>query len=107
LSRRRDNSTWTHHAEVAALSPEQQDEWLDRAVALRLSPGDLRLALRAAQRAPMGVGACCEDADASQAHDVDEDTVMCPRCGIAIRLHKARGLHAPISTSRTAVEAAQ
>jgi hypothetical protein len=104
LSRRRDNLTWTHHAEVAALAPDQQDEWLDRAVALRLSPGDLRLELRAAQRALRSAGACCENADASDADGAEEDTVMCPRCGNAIRLHELRGTHAPrFSTPRTAV----
>jgi hypothetical protein len=102
LSRRRDNLTWTHHAEVAALSPEQQDEWLDRAVALRLSPGDLRLELRTAQRALRSTGASCKDADTSEV-DVDEDTVMCPHCGNAIRLHEVRNLHAPLSTPSTAV----
>ncbi len=29
--RRRENLSWTHHAEVASLPPEQQVEWLDRA----------------------------------------------------------------------------
>jgi hypothetical protein len=107
LSRRRDNLTWTHHAEVAALTPEQQDEWLDRAGALRLSPGDLRLELRAAQRALRGTVAPCEYADANEADDVDEETVMCPRCGNAIRLHEVRNLHAPHSPPRTAVGGAR
>lgn len=31
LSRRRDNLTWSHHAEVAPLDPDEQDEWLTRA----------------------------------------------------------------------------
>jgi hypothetical protein len=30
-SRRRDGSSWTHHAEVAALPDDEQDAWLDRA----------------------------------------------------------------------------
>jgi hypothetical protein len=99
LSRRRDNLTWTHHAEVAALAPEQQDEWLDRAVALRLSPGDLRLELRGMQRGLRGSGASCKDAGASETDDVDEDTVTCPRCGNAIRLHEVRVPPAPRSSS--------
>jgi hypothetical protein len=107
LSRRRDNLTWTHHAEVAALVPEQQDEWLDRAVALRLSPGDLRIELRAMQRALRGADAARGDPDAGEADDVEEDTVMCPRCGSAIRLHEARKPHAPLSTPRTVVGGAR
>jgi hypothetical protein len=31
LSRRRDNLSWSHHAEVAALDPHEQNDWLDRA----------------------------------------------------------------------------
>src|SRR6516162_3005610 len=31
VSRRRDNLSWTHHAEVAAFEPDEQDRWLDRA----------------------------------------------------------------------------
>src|SRR6059058_5382190 len=29
-SRRRDNLSWSHHAELAALEPEKQDHWLER-----------------------------------------------------------------------------
>jgi hypothetical protein len=84
-SRRRDNLTWTHHAEVAALAPEQQDEWLDRALALRLSPGDLRIELRAAQRA---VESSSPD-EASLEQDGGE--FSCPHCGGAIALSELRG----------------
>lgn len=31
--RRRTSLSWSHHKEVAALEPDEQDEWLDRAVA--------------------------------------------------------------------------
>lgn len=31
LSRRRDNLSFSHHAEIASLSPEKQDYWLDKA----------------------------------------------------------------------------
>ncbi len=42
VSRRRDNVSWAHHAEVAALSPEQQDDWLDKAETERWTRGELR-----------------------------------------------------------------
>lgn len=45
-SRRREVLSWSHHAEVAALSPAEQDDWLDRAEAESWSRNDLRTALR-------------------------------------------------------------
>jgi hypothetical protein len=50
VSRRRDNLSWSHHAEVCALEPEEQDRWLDLAADQRMSVSDLRLELRAARR---------------------------------------------------------
>jgi hypothetical protein len=47
-SRRRDNLTFQHHAELAALTDELQDYWLDRAAAGRWSKQDLRRRVRAA-----------------------------------------------------------
>lgn len=79
-SRRRDNLTWTHHAEVAALPSEQQDEWLDRAVILRLSPGDLRLELRASQRPPKA------SAGEEGVHEGGVGRLSCPHCGGTISL---------------------
>jgi hypothetical protein len=71
ISRRRDTLTWSHHAEVSALDPSAQDEWLDRAVAEKLSVADLRLELRAARRGEDSSG---KTASASKA------TATCPRC---------------------------
>lgn len=42
LSRRRDNLSWSHHVEVAGLSTELQDHWLDRAIKEKLSVHKLR-----------------------------------------------------------------
>lgn len=89
LSRRRDKLTWTHHAEVAALLPEQQEEWLDRALALRLSPGDLRLELRSAQRGPKSAHQLA--GDSGSAEEV-AGAVACPHCGGAISLSDIHGL---------------
>lgn len=50
VSRRRDNLTWSHHAEVCALEPDEQDRWLDFASDQRMSVADLRLELRVARR---------------------------------------------------------
>ena len=46
LSRRRDNLSWSHHAEVASLPPAEQDEWLDRAEEESLTRGKLRVLLQ-------------------------------------------------------------
>jgi N6-adenosine-specific RNA methylase IME4 len=50
--RRRQTLPWSHHAEVAALDPAEQDEWLARAEAERLSVHNLRRALREPAAAP-------------------------------------------------------
>jgi hypothetical protein len=42
ISRRRENLSWSHHAELAALELDEQDRWLDRATKERLSVRDLR-----------------------------------------------------------------
>jgi hypothetical protein len=87
LSRRRDNLSWTHHAELAALVPDQQDEWLDRALLLRLSPGDLRIELRAAQRPLRSAGEAERiSIDALAGDTADDDSFACPHCGGVIAL---------------------
>jgi len=46
LSRRRDNLSYSHHAEVAALPPEKQDYWLSEAEEKGLTRSDLRHAIK-------------------------------------------------------------
>jgi len=57
VSRRRDKLSFAHHAEVAALSEEEQDEWLDLAERSGWSRNELRARLRNEKRAqiPSGV----------------------------------------------------
>ena len=40
--RRRERLSWSHHAELAALEPDDQEQWLTRAEEQRLSVRDLR-----------------------------------------------------------------
>jgi hypothetical protein len=47
--RRRTGLSWSHHKEVAALEPEQQDYWLARAEAEGMSREELRYAIRLAR----------------------------------------------------------
>jgi hypothetical protein len=86
LSRRRDNLTWTHHAEVAALPSEQQEEWLERALTQRMSPGDLRLEVRSTTRAVRS------ESDAGGMSKKQVSTVSCPHCGREIVVADIRSL---------------
>jgi hypothetical protein len=72
--RRRAEVSWSHHAEVAALPPAKQEEWLDRAQHNRLSVGSLRQELRSARRAG-GPDKAPADQDATVG-----TTVVCPAC---------------------------
>ena len=53
VSRRRENLTWSHHAELAALVSVEQDWWLDEAAARNLSVRRLRDAVRDRHRAQL------------------------------------------------------
>lgn len=58
LSRRRDNLSFSIHAEVAPLAPADQDVWLERAATERLTLAEFRRLLRlAARRAHFSAGA--------------------------------------------------
>ncbi|MEV8631145.1 LmbU family transcriptional regulator [Streptosporangium sp. NPDC051023] len=50
LSRRRDGLSFQHHAEVAALPPEEQDYWLDQAQQNKWPRNQLRQNLAASRR---------------------------------------------------------
>lgn len=52
MSRRRDNLSFSHHAEVAYLDETQQEDWLDQAAMQRWSRNQLRAALQAGQVTP-------------------------------------------------------
>jgi len=83
LSRRRDKLTWSHHAEVAVLDHEEQDRWLDRVVADRLSVADLRIELRRTQRGDKA--ATCDESEQHQA-DEPPSSLVCPHCGEVVAL---------------------
>lgn len=49
LSRRRDKLRWSHHREVAGLSPQEQADWLEKAVANGWGVHALRAEIKAMQ----------------------------------------------------------
>ena len=71
-SERRPGVSWSHHAELASLTPSQRALWLDRTVRDRLSLKDLRIELRAARAAKTSA----EPAAAS-----GTSNPVCPTCG--------------------------
>jgi hypothetical protein len=76
VSRRRDNLTWSHHAEVSSLDPVEQDRWLDLASSEKLSVSDLRIELRSARRRSKA----SEEPSVVQLSKAVTDRVMCPEC---------------------------
>ena len=98
-SRRRENLSWSHHAELAALDRAEQEYWLERATAQRLTLRQLRCALLAARQSletvPNNGGAANEKPEKPVADDYHvkqlersrvrdagaENVVSCPRCG--------------------------
>lgn len=85
-SRRRENLSWSHHAEVAAAQDSaEQDRWLDHAESERLSVRCLREEMRRERRMreemleqPTARG---EIGDASELDPADEHELVCPDCG--------------------------
>jgi hypothetical protein len=75
-SRRRDDLTWSHHAEVSALEPSEQDWWLNLASAERMSVSDLRIELRALRRK----NRAAENPSPKRRLRAREGLVTCPEC---------------------------
>lgn len=78
ISRRRKNLSWSHHETVASLEIDQQEYWLDRAIAEKFSIADLRTEVKASRRA---------EATAARAASTGEQALptvvapLCPTCG--------------------------
>jgi hypothetical protein len=77
ISRRRETLSWSHHAALAALDRDAQDDWLERASAQRFSVADLRSELRSRRRELRASGAERQ----SPADPTGEGTLVCPHCG--------------------------
>jgi hypothetical protein len=83
-SRRRAKLSWSHHAEIAAMEPAEQDYWLARAEDDRLSVRCLRESVRRERNARRAQeeAAAAEPRDAHPAADM-----RCPECGFRFSDH--------------------
>lgn len=96
-SRRRENLSWSHHAELAGLALEQQEVWLGKAEQKHLSVHGLRDEVRTwrshLQKHATGNA---EQRETDTAHA--DDIVVCPQCGYSMaakgnrRQQRAHGL---------------
>jgi hypothetical protein len=84
-TRRRGNLSWSHHAEVTALDPAEQDAWLDRAEAERMSVRCLRQEIRGLMRSlnPAKQRVVADSGDALEPQPT-ESSLVCPSCGHTI-----------------------
>ena len=94
MSRRRDNLTWSHHAVVAALDPDEQDRWLDLATAERLSVADLRIELRSTER-QRGT----QERPYAEPTQEGVSGFICPRCGYRVSLKRTGAVSPPVEDS--------
>jgi hypothetical protein len=78
ISRRRENLSWSHHATLAALDVVEQERWLDRASAERLSVADLRVELRSLRRVLQAPAA---ERQSVTATGPAVEALVCPSCG--------------------------
>lgn len=81
-SRRRGRLSWSHHAEIAAMEPEEQDQWLERAESDRLSVRCLREGIRRERlrKKAEEEAAERESCGTNEGERLDADMV-CPECG--------------------------
>lgn len=77
--RRREVLSWSHHAEVASLSPDDQDRWLDFAIEQRLSVQSLRIEVRSARRSETGTAS-------DEKRGQQTEAVVCPNCSHAFEV---------------------
>jgi hypothetical protein len=73
-ARRRARISWSHHAQLAAMAPADQDVWLDRLEAEPMSVQSLREAMRHS----LGPSPSATEADPPSAHSLPSS---CPYCG--------------------------
>ena len=83
-SRRRPGLSFSHHAEVAGLDPEDQELWLDRAEAGNFSVRALRAELRKARErvaARLSLARSRGEPAPDPARTATSEVLECPHCG--------------------------
>jgi hypothetical protein len=80
-TRRRPGLSFSHHAELAGLAPEDQELWLDRAEAGALSVRALRAELRRARERSAARAQARGRAAPADSAEPARDGVVCPHCG--------------------------
>jgi hypothetical protein len=86
ISRRREKLSFSHHAELAALPPDEQERWLNCAEVEGLSVRALRARLRrharsAGQPAPSPPTLGPQVSAEGEQRSGSETKVVCPQCG--------------------------
>jgi hypothetical protein len=84
--RRRDALSWSHHAELAALSEAEQERWLSFAESNRISVRSLRQELRATQRHPVTRLADTAISAANGFEAATDTAIVCPHCSSVISM---------------------
>jgi len=81
LSRRREALSWSHHVEVAGLSPDEQERWLAMAESEKWGTRDLRHALLPAPDPASTMAK--EEGRSSKVGQTEglQETIVCPACG--------------------------
>lgn len=79
FSRRREGLSWSHHAELAAMAEEEQEQWLDAAERERMSIRCMRQEIRREAR----LRAAPEPRSARPSTRSVE--LVCPQCGAPMR----------------------
>jgi hypothetical protein len=85
ISRRREKLSFSHHAELAALPPDEQEHWLNLAEQEGLSVHALRERLRRHACSPrrMGPPRLVDRAEVSAEREPGSDAeIICPQCGL-------------------------
>lgn len=97
--RRRSALTWSHHAEVAGLNPDDQERWLNEAEARKLTVTALRERVNRETAATASSTAVSVNADARD--DVNgadgEPLLLCPDCSAPLTLVGGALRRVPIS----------
>jgi hypothetical protein len=98
ISRRREKLSFSHHAELAAFPPNEQERWLNRVEQEGLSVHTLRAQLKRSARTRRASRSVARaDVQAADAKPSGGDPeVVCPECGHQFRAQAGR----PPKTSR-------